>query len=699
MKNIDYIIRDDSKNRELSASELGQPINILQALKNDYYYLYESVDEDKYPIRLDVCDLFKEILYHDKVVGFATYNIQSESHYILTNIYIMSGYRRKSLFYFELKSHFSEEKIVSIHEPTRQVIEALIKYDYAREITDSLVISSINFNIDIEKALSVTDNKLKANKFNLTNIYDMNICATIFLRIFNQTKYDVCFTAVMDDDKRFGCEKQRQNLDKKYFDRVVSTLIDKDIEIERWLFLLRNHLPTKEIKTEEIIGKQKQFSQIILDSIDDEIITIKEAKLIQNQLFIELRTGKVEKKALELRLNYLIENYHKKTIRNNRTYNCCPYCYEDIDYLENYCINCGYTLYNLAEVDEEKFVYEALYKEKQSYQHSLKKVNVRKGSFSKEYSNVIATVTIINNIHDGIYDDDIFEYFANKLNIPEVDLEKFILENEYISFTMNTQKWKEESNNLKIVELKEILRANNCKISGNKDELIDRIEQEIPMDKIQSSIPHVTSKAMEYIDEHDVYLIHNLYLKDYVFEEFKEFFNECIRKGKADGIVDKFLDKHIEYAHQNRNHDQLVDSLRVKSEIHYNSNQYDEVIEYEIEVFLANLNMLYVDSNYRTFYKPIDKQTWEILNSFKKTVSNDYFSEIFNNVYRSFDENDLVVSYSVTVDILQDIFKHYSFNGLNNKIMRRYYKKKECKSIKFRKNDKSRITTLDSFFN
>ena len=41
----------------------------------------------------------------------------------------------------------------------------------------------------------------------------------------------------------------------------------------------------------------------LLDCIEEGLITNKEAKFIQNQLFLELRTGNVDLEALELRLN------------------------------------------------------------------------------------------------------------------------------------------------------------------------------------------------------------------------------------------------------------------------------------------------------------------------------------------------------------------------------------------------------------
>ena len=76
-----YIIRNDGVGLEYTNHDL----NICDLLKKDYDYIYNECIEDKDNIRSKECNLFKELIYKKRVVGFVTYNIFNENQYILTN--------------------------------------------------------------------------------------------------------------------------------------------------------------------------------------------------------------------------------------------------------------------------------------------------------------------------------------------------------------------------------------------------------------------------------------------------------------------------------------------------------------------------------------------------------------------------------------------------------------------------------------
>lgn len=674
---INYIIRNDGVG--LQYSNALKNFNISDLLKEKYDYLYRACIEDKYNIRLESCNLFKELIYKNRVVGFVTYRIFNENQYLLTNIFILSGYRRNYLFYDELEYQFMNNNKITIFEPNRQVIEALIKYNWAKKITDNLLVSAINFEMKQSKLLSITNQKL-VNGYALSNIYDTDICSTLSFKIFNKSRYNVYYSAFQEDDKRFNCIEKREKISKQYFDKLVSEIIDRDSEIERWLFLLRKNLPSKKISSEEIIGKPTKFSQKLLDFIDEGLITNKEAKFIQNQLFLELKTGKVELEALELRLNYLTENYHEKVLKNNDTDNYCPYCFEDVDYIENYCMNCGYTLYHLNELNEEEFVYKHLLEEKRSYKYSLTGKKELKKSSDDEYNITSAMCMIIDNLENGKYGEELFTVISHQNNLSNINLEEYMVNKGYINYSMDWKKWDIESKYLKNVELKAILKDHNCKVSGNKIDLIQRIKQEVPLEDLTSFIPSVTKKGYDFLEDSDIFLFHYTVLKDYVFEEFKEYCDNE-REEMYDNLALSFLDKHIEVAHQTRNHDQLVDSLRNQAKIHYNLENYMEVLKLEFEIFLINLNMMYIDSHYYPYYNPIDDVTYDVFDEFPRRFSNEYVNEVYIKTYDSFDKKYLKISSSETRTYLRELFLHFSLTVLNMKIKEKYYNKLDYKTL------------------
>ena len=209
---------------------------------------------------------------------------------------------------------------------------------------------------------------------------------------------------------------------------------------------------------------------------------------------------------------------------------------------------------------------------------------------------------------------------------------------------MDWEKWEMESHYLKNVELKAILKEHNCKVSGNKIDLIQRIKKEVPLEDLTSSIPSVTQKGQDFLEESRIFLFHYSVLHDYVFEEFKQY---CEDKEDIYGnLALSFLDKHIERAHQSHNHDQLVDSLRNQAKIFYSINKYEEVLKIEFEIFLINLNMMYIDSHYYRFYNPVDEITYDVFDDFPnrlintKTIAYSNKDNVFINHYitKSFSE-------------------------------------------------------------
>ncbi len=697
MKNVEYIIREEGTAKFYDSSS-GDKVNIRSILEK-YSYILESLEEEKYEIRMGICDLFKELIYNQKVVGFCTYHIHGVN-YILTNIYIVPGYRRQLIFYHEIESQFTEGNVVSIYEPTRQVVDILIKLGYARIITESLVVSALNFNMNLSSALTVGKNNILENRFTLTNLYDLGICSTLSFRIYNKREYEVYYTRVFKDDKRFGCEEKRNKIDGSYFENIVSTLIERDSEIERWLFLLEHHLPTKKVNVEDIIGTTNSFSQRLQQRIDEGVLTRKEAKIIQNQLFVEKRMGKVVDEALSLRLDYLISHIHDKKRKKIFSDKFCPYCDEQTDDLGNYCFNCGYTLYDISSVDEEEFVYRELWEEKLSYKYSLNGVMEKKDYFDQEYLKIVSISHVLYNIELDNYSEEMFEVISDNYNLENIDLRKIMVDEGYLSYKMTPENWDMVAQNYKNVELKEILSNHGLKKSGNKRELIERIKNEVSLDEFESDIPEITERGYAFQEDYKELLFHESTLKDYIFDEFLECVNE--NKGNEELSEEKvltFLEKHVSKAVEARNHEQLVTSLRKKAFFYSRLKDYHKGLWNEMYIFMANLNMLYIDSSYYKFYKPIEKETRDSLMEFTRILSEDEVKDIFYEVYNQFKEEDLKVSYIDTLDTLKHIFKGFALSSLNNRIRNRYYRKKEYKIIpRINPNSKSKRTTLDKFF-
>ena len=78
---------------------------ILSLIKENYIYLYRALKKDNYFIaENDSCFFFKDIVYDNEVVGFATYKTTQidDNSLVMQYFYVLPEYRDKGLLVEEL---------------------------------------------------------------------------------------------------------------------------------------------------------------------------------------------------------------------------------------------------------------------------------------------------------------------------------------------------------------------------------------------------------------------------------------------------------------------------------------------------------------------------------------------------------------------------------------------------------------------
>ncbi len=668
-------------------------IGIEELLKKDYADIYESMMDENFELNVDDCDIFNEIKYNHKVVGFSTYNLIDNNNLILTEIYVLPAFRGNKLFNWELTYLFNEGYVVSIHQPSKKIVELLIKYGYAEKINKSLVVSAINFTID-KKNLIFDDNNFLGNfDINFTNLYDLNISANLIFNIKSIKSYQVAYSKVSIYDKGVVEEDIRKNLDKNYFDETVSILTRRDLEIERRIILLKDNLPSENLDLKEIFSS-KNMADIFMDYVEKGIVSLNEIKMIKQQLFIDLTRSAIRMQAIPLRLNYLALNYNNnKEIDDN--INPCPYCNEELDYSQRYCISCGYDTFNDINTNKENFLFKDVLKEKQSYKYSINNIVEKKEEYGEDYLISLAICYVIDNLNIRNY-EEIFDLAANYYGIYYLDLRQIMDDKGYITYDVLESNWFEEAHEFNVSELKNILLKNNIKQSGNKDDLINRIKSNISLKTIKSKVPKITELGFDFKKDSYPVLFHDDYLNNYVYEEFAMIYNNS-KKTSINDITIDFLEQHVNKAIKSKNHDQLVDSLSFQSYLHSQNNDIEELLRTELKIFFVNINMLFVDEVYYDYYEALNEDNYKLL---KKLMHNYDFEEmvfILNLIHDSFDEKDLNISMDETVEILNRMNRE-GYTSLNRRIRYNHYPSKSYVENSSSKRKKLKITSLDDFF-
>ena len=337
MEKTNYLIRENNTQKVYLTEDT---LEITLILNEDYPYIMDSIRKENFILKSEKCNLFKELVFDNKVVGFCSYDFSREfMTAALNNIYVLPEFRGNSLFKEEIEKTMIEHNKPSIMEPTRLIIELLIKYGYAKKINDSIVASAIELIVPGEHV--ITNKEIKNEEELSTHFYDLNICAPIHL--LDMDNCIIAYSLTLNDDIiRYDCIENRSKINDDYFKQIKELFIEKEEEILKILVELEENLPLKEFSLEEIIGNDDELSPYIETLIDDAHITYSKALEIKEQIKEEYEAGMILNESLLIRLAYLFNIPEAPTlITHDKT---CHYCEMPIDDHDKYCHYCGINL-------------------------------------------------------------------------------------------------------------------------------------------------------------------------------------------------------------------------------------------------------------------------------------------------------------------------------------------------------------------
>lgn len=403
---MEFLIRDNNTQNVFLSEDA---IDLIGLLKSDYTYIYESILDEDFILKYDTCNLFKELICDRKVVGFCSYDFSREFLTVaLNNIYILPEFRGNGIFLKELERTMAEHNKPSIMEPTRLVVELLIKYGFASRISDSIVASAIEF---IVPGSHVTSNGEYENDELSTHFYDLNMCGAFHILDMNEGR--IAYSMPLNYDIiHYDCMENRVCLDDDYFNEIIEFFKENDVELMRAVLDLEETLPVKKYTLEEVIGDDDNFSEYIESLIEDAHVSYDEAYKIKQQLREEYESGMVLNESLLIRLAYLFEKNTQPTIKSHDE--VCPYCAMPVDDHDKFCHFCGINLsYDVQEMENSL----------------LNSINSSKSDFKEDISFIAYKfLKLIDEKIDLEY--SIFT-IENTYNISWPELKTFLDENNY----------------------------------------------------------------------------------------------------------------------------------------------------------------------------------------------------------------------------------------------------------------------------
>ena len=186
--------------------------DIEDVLCKDYVYLLDSMDMEDFEYHDTSFDIFKEIVYKNKVVGFVSY--MNEGGFLnMMESYIMPEYRDKDLLIEEFKS----QKDLTINNPQISIVKSLIEDGLAFELEDGIVVSQIHFNVSSYQMTK----KIESSKC-YAHVYDLNYGSVLILE--NPENFNYSKPNFTDPDKI----DLKDGLDDEYLKKAYEIVSDYD---------------------------------------------------------------------------------------------------------------------------------------------------------------------------------------------------------------------------------------------------------------------------------------------------------------------------------------------------------------------------------------------------------------------------------------------------------------------------------------
>lgn len=596
MSKIDYIIRNDSNSRLISAENEFDFLDLDEILEN-YPYILDSMEKEGYYIENEICSFFDEIIFENKVVGFAAFETRNMTNLMLVECYIMPEFRGNRLFFDEICKMIFVSNNFGILQPTRNIIDLLLDFSFAKNITENIVVSGIPFYFDDIDAKSYKNRELDEDEMEPSYFYDLSINSTIYV-----DNDDVIYHDLLENDlKRHGLRKE---LNESYFTNIRDFFTENNFDdlIEE----LKENLPHVKFGYDEIIGHGNGLSEYMQSIVDDDVISYEKAIEIREQLIKEFESGKINDENIDDRLTFLISHEVLGTMDDGddeiqmvkdffeiigeddelalNIFNAI--LDDDHEEFENLMINAMEDekfsedfLSLVEEMDDEDDPME-ISPDDLSFFESLglnldspypvaemmwgpndDKYKLDDTFYGKDYPithdhyiyRVLSSLKKHSNLKIALANAEM------KGSATSYMIETFLFENNFIDNEVNYDNWDEFANReLTIPDLKDVLRQNNLKISGKKQDLIDRIaENQIPLDEFKSEKVSLTPVGEEFLQENAWIKLYDDLLNNFDFNDYVKYLDN--NDGEIIEVTLNYIEEHLKLAKKENNTEYIMD--------------------------------------------------------------------------------------------------------------------------------------------
>ncbi|WP_407432969.1 SAP domain-containing protein [Methanobrevibacter sp.] len=278
---------------------------------------------------------------------------------------------------------------------------------------------------------------------------------------------------------------------------------------------------------------------------------------------------------------------------------------------------------------------------------------------------------VLNFLNSGYELEDILKE-GNFGTFPSADAcIEYLVENGYLEGDGETVTAESLSKKYTVAQLKELLKENGLKVSGKKQELVERL---LPVLGGNSNSYELTDKAKEFIKENEWIDLYMFALVAFRFEDYETY----VASSSEDNVQTalNFCDEIISRALVSNQFLVFIDALSAKAHVYAYDGDYETFLDYDLQRFILGLNPIVMDAKTYANYDIIN--TANIIN-LKNVLEKFNFGSLkkrFDKIWSKSHVTNITVPKKTSYKILQKALAGEDLDELNFDLREKYFNKK-----------------------